>query len=58
MRGMRPLLFLLFFTLSSAADLKTTNAGIEIAAGSLGSFVLTYLEFEPAHKVIKVKATG
>lgn len=42
----------------SAAELKTTNGGIEIAAGSLGNFMLTYPEFEPVHKVIEVKTVG
>ena len=41
-----------------AAELKATREGVEIAAGSLGSFTLTYPEFEPAHKVIEVKAAG
>jgi hypothetical protein len=41
-----------------AAELKATLEGVEIAAGSLGSFTLTYPEFEPAHKVIEVKAAG
>ncbi|MBV6499113.1 MAG: hypothetical protein CJBNEKGG_01563 [Prosthecobacter sp.] len=54
---MKFLPFLLLFTSAvSAAGLKTTNNGIEVAAGSLGSFVLTYPEFEPAHKIIEVKA--
>ncbi len=43
---------------ASAADLQTTGAGIEISAGSLGSFTLTYPEFDPAHKQIEVKAAG
>lgn len=38
-----------------AADFKATSTGIEIAAGSLGSFTLTYPEFEPPHKLIEVK---
>lgn len=51
------LLFL--FTLSlPAAEFKTTNTGIEIAVGSLGSFTLTYPEFEPPHKIIEVKAVS
>lgn len=50
-------LFLPFLlTLSvSAAEFKATNAGMEIAAGSLGTFTLSYPEFEPAHKIIEVK---
>ena len=56
---MKPLALLLLLGLSAdAADLKSTNNGIEIAAGSLGSFTLTYPEFEPAHKIIEVKASG
>ena len=43
---------------ASAADLQSTGAGIEVSAGSLGSFTLTYPEFEPAHKQIEVKAAG
>lgn len=47
----------------AAADLKTTGAGIEISAGSLGSFTLSYPEFiDSAHatvnKQIEVKAAG
>lgn len=53
-----PLLLLCLSTLTAAAELKTTNSGIEIAAGSLGVFTLTYPEFEPAHKIIEVKAGG
>ena len=52
-----PLLLLCLSTLA-AAELKTTNSGVEIAAGSLGGFTLTYPEFEPAHKIIEVKAGG
>ncbi|HRH98449.1 MAG TPA: hypothetical protein PLB55_21085, partial [Prosthecobacter sp.] len=44
--------------LASAAELKTTGGGVEVGAGSLGSFTLTYPEFEPARKVIEVKAAG
>ncbi|MDP1591504.1 MAG: hypothetical protein Q8M07_27355, partial [Prosthecobacter sp.] len=53
-------LFLLLFASFTAfsAELKTTHSGIEIAAGSLGSFMLSYPEFEPAHKAIEVKAAG
>lgn len=51
-------LLLLFTSAVSAAGLKTANNGVEIAAGSLGSFVLTYPEFEPAHKIIEVKPDG
>jgi hypothetical protein len=43
---------------AGATELKPTGAGIEISAGSLGSFILTYPEFEPAHKQIEVKAAG
>ncbi|GEP40996.1 hypothetical protein [Brevifollis gellanilyticus] len=47
----------------SAADLKTTGAGVEVGAGSLGSFILTYPEFVdgsqgPVHKQIEVKTAG
>lgn len=42
---------------ANAADLKTTEAGVEISAGSLGSYTLTYPEFDPVHKSIEVKAT-
>jgi hypothetical protein len=51
---------LLLFCLStlSAADFKATNTGIEITAGSLGTFTLTYPEFEPAHKIIEVKVVS
>ena len=56
---MKPLLLLLITSLSAfSADFKTTDKGIETSAGSLGLFTLTYPEFEPAHKVIEVKATG
>lgn len=61
---MKSLCILLLSAISVvAADLKTTNAGIEIGAGSLGSFTLTYPEFAngsqaPAHKQIEVKAAG
>ena len=56
---MKPLFLLLITSLSAfSADFKTTDKGIEISAGSLGLFTLTYPEFEPAHKVIEVKATG
>ncbi|WP_133796072.1 hypothetical protein [Prosthecobacter fusiformis] len=46
-----------------ATELKTTSAGIEISAGSLGSFVLTFPEFRDAssnviHKQTQAKATG
>lgn len=53
-------LFLILFTslTTFAADFKATNSGVEIAAGSLGGFTLTYPEFEPAHKIIEVKAGG
>ncbi len=51
-------LFVLICTCTSAAELQTTGAGIEISAGSLGSFTLTYPEFEPVHKQIEVKAAG
>jgi hypothetical protein len=43
---------------AGATELKPTGAGIEISAGSLGSFILTYPEFEPAHKQIEVKAAS
>ncbi|MDZ4402812.1 beta-galactosidase [Prosthecobacter sp.] len=48
------LLLLASFT-AFAADFKATSTGIEITAGSLGSFTLTYPEFEPPHKIIEVK---
>lgn len=55
-------LWLLFFAGGfvslHAAELKPTNAGVEVGVGSLGSFTLTYPEFEPAHKAIEVKAAG
>lgn len=46
-----------------AAELKAVREGVEISAGSLGSFVLTYPEFidqasAPVHKVIEVNAQG
>ncbi|MBN8418415.1 MAG: hypothetical protein J0L73_05830 [Verrucomicrobia bacterium] len=47
-----------FIAFSRAAELKTTNEGVEISAGSLGSFMLGYPEFEPVHKAIEVKASG
>ena len=47
-----------FACAAAAADLKTTGDGIEISAGSLGSFVLTYPELEAVHKQIEVKAAG
>lgn len=46
------------FATASAAELQTTGEGVEISAGSLGSFTLTYPELEPAHKQIEVKAAG
>ena len=58
---MRLLLMLLLVsacTLTIGAELKTTGAGIEITAGSLGSFTLTYPEFAPVHKQIEVKTAG
>ncbi|MCB1275037.1 beta-galactosidase [Prosthecobacter sp.] len=56
---LRPLLVLSLLSFASAAaELQTTGAGVEITAGSLGSFTLTYPEFEPAHKQIEVKAAG
>ena len=56
---LRALPLLAFFTAAaSAAELKTTHEGVEISAGSLGSFMLTYPEFEPVHKPIEVKAAG
>jgi hypothetical protein len=60
-RAMGKLLLCLGWTglaLASAAELKTTGGGVEVGAGSLGSFTLTYPEFEPARKVIEVKAAG
>ncbi|MFO1483273.1 MAG: hypothetical protein U1F71_07870 [Verrucomicrobiaceae bacterium] len=56
---MNPLLVLLSTVVAvTAAGLQTTNEGVRIAAGSLGSFMLTYPEFTPAHKIIEVKAAG
>jgi len=56
---LRALTVLAFFIASaSAAELNTTRDGVEISAGSLGSFMLTYPEFEPVHKPIEVKAAG
>lgn len=56
---LRALTVLAFFiAAASAAELSATHEGIEISAGSLGSFMLTYPEFEPVHKPIEVKATG
>ncbi|MBB5039084.1 hypothetical protein [Prosthecobacter dejongeii] len=57
-------LFLIATTLPSlAAELKTTPAGIEVVAGSLGNFVLTYPEFvnassQPVHKQTQASASG
>lgn len=61
-------LFLLLIPLlpclpSFGAEMKPTPAGIEISAGSLGSFVLTYPEFLDAghgniHKQTQVNASG
>lgn len=60
-------LSLLFFLCSAtalpAAELKPTRAGIEISAGSLGTFTLTYPEFSnqansAVHKVIEVNAVA
>ena len=48
----------IFCVTASAAELQSTGAGIEISAGSLGSFTLTYPEFDPVHKQIEVKAAG
>ena len=56
---MRSLFLLLLFTLPlSAVEFKATNTGIEIGAGSLGSFTLTDPEFEPPHKIIEVKVVS
>jgi len=44
--------------ISTAAELKNTDSGIAINAGSLGSFTLSYPEFEPEHKQTQVKVTG
>lgn len=51
-------LLLLCACTAYATEFKATNAGIEIAAGSLGTFTLTYPEFEPVHKIIEVKAAA
>lgn len=55
---LRILTFLFASITTFAADLKTTNSGVEVAVGSLGSFMLSYPEFEPAHKIIEVKVMG
>lgn len=56
---MKWILILLFGIITaSAADIRATGVGIQIAAGSLGSFTLTYPEFEPTQKTIEVKAAG
>lgn len=61
---LRALLCLCLLSLpAAAADLKTTGAGIEVNAGSLGTFTLTYPEFVDAghatvNKQIEVKAAG
>ena len=52
------LLSLWFNIVASAAEVAATAAGIKVTAGSLGDFVLTYPEFDPAHSQIEVKATG
>lgn len=57
---------LCFFLLAlpvAAADLKATGAGIDVSAGSLGSFTLTYPEFidgghATVNKQIEVKVAG
>lgn len=41
-----------------AAELKPVNEGIQVSAGSLGSFTLTYPEFEPPQKIVEVKTSG
>jgi hypothetical protein len=48
----------IFCVTATAAELQSTGAGIEISAGSLGSFTLTYPEFDPVYKQIEVKAAG
>lgn len=58
-----PCLLLLLTLPLAAADIKTTGAGVEINAGSLGVFTLSYPEFtDAAHatvaKQIEVKASG
>lgn len=61
---LRAFVCLFLLSLSNfAADLRTTGAGVEISAGSLGSFTLTYPEFldgshAKVNKQIEVKATG
>jgi hypothetical protein len=60
------LLFLCLFSYlstSHAAELKALASGIEITAGSLGTFTLSYPEFNnashtPVHKQIEVKTSG
>lgn len=59
-------LFAIFFLAVAhcpAAEMKTTREGIEITAGSLGSFVLTFPEFRDAgsnviHKQTQATAAG
>lgn len=62
-RLLLPLLVLWITSDLPAAELKSTAAGIEMKAGSLGTFILSYPEFinaanEPVHKQIEVKASG
>lgn len=57
------IVLLLGITFSHGAELKTTQAGIEVTAGSLGSFVISYPEFSdgssnPVHKQTQATATG
>lgn len=56
---LRSCLVAVFFTLSAAfgTDLKVTPAGIELQAGSLGSFTLTYPEFLDAGSSVIQKQT-
>lgn len=52
------LLFLFATSPLAATELKTAPAGIEINAGSLGQFTLTYPEFDPPLPQIEAKADG
>jgi hypothetical protein len=54
-----PILLLSLLAASlSAADLKPTGNGIEIGASSLGTFTLSYPEFDPIHASVEVKTTA
>ncbi len=55
---MKPLPLFLLCISATAAELKPVQEGILITAGSLGSFTLTYPEFDPPQRIAEVKISG